>query len=70
MGRRIGVGDNTNKPGKEGKHNTKQEIIKDEALYLYRLTSAGARPHLMHDFRAITIISFDAIEAYIHRYYI
>ena len=36
----------------------------------YRLTSAGARPHLMHDFRAITIISFDAIEAYIHRYYI
>lgn len=35
MGRKIGVGDNANEPGKEGKHNTKQEIIKDEALCLY-----------------------------------
>ena len=36
----------------------------------YRLSSSDARPHLMHDFRAITNISFNAIEAYIHRYYI
>ena len=36
----------------------------------YWITSAGARPHLMHDFRAITNISFNTIEAYIHRYYI
>ena len=35
MGRRTGVGDNANQQGKEGKHNTKQEIIKDEALCLY-----------------------------------
>ena len=39
-------------------------------IALYWITSAGARPHLMYDFRAIINISFDAIEAYIHRYYI
>ena len=39
-------------------------------LTVYRDYSAGARPHLMPDFGAITIISFDAIEAYIYCYYI
>ena len=38
--------------------------------YIYRDYSAGARPHLMPAFDTITIISFDAIEAYIYRYYI
>ena len=39
-------------------------------IFRYWLTSAGARPYLMHDFRAIINISFDTIKAYIYRYYI
>ena len=48
----------------------KKSVLDLPTTVHYRLTSAGTRPYLMYDFRAITIISFNTIKAYIYRYYI